>query len=215
MIHNITKGEYLHNPCGTCSTAFWKNVFVKKPDWFDDIVHEKDLTTAQRENFRIVRYFRLMHDLAKINPPSLPEDYYFRAVEIPTQLGTVAHLINRCYDNMSITTEQAEKWIKYKVFDNNLWIFIYKMSSAYPVALGIADFDGVIKEGSLEWIQTLPGERGKGLGQALVCELLLRLAPKADFVTVSGEVDNKTNPEGLYRKCGFIGEDIWCVLTAK
>ena len=34
----------------------------------------------------------------------------------------------------------------------------------------------------------------------------------ADFTTVSGEVDNKTNPEKLYRRCGFEGDDIWYVL---
>ena len=34
---------------------------------------------------------------------------------------------------------------------------------------------------------------------------------KADFVTVSGECDNPTNPETLYRKCGFNGNDIWYV----
>jgi hypothetical protein len=36
---------------------------------------------------------------------------------------------------------------------------------------------------------------------------------KADFVTVSGRVDNRTNPERLYRRCGFEGNDVWCVLT--
>jgi len=38
---------------------------------------------------------------------------------------------------------------------------------------------------------------------------------KANFVTVSGEVDNSTNPEALYRKCGFIGDDIWHIMTKK
>ena len=216
MTHNITKDQYLLDPCGTCATAFWKNTFFKKPGDVQ-IIHERNLqtTTANRDAFDIVRYFRLMHDLKNISARSLPADYYFQTVNIETQKGTVAHLINRCYESTNVTQEQVEKWSKYKVFDNDLWIFIYETSSPYPAALGIADFDDTIKEGSLEWIQTLPEERGKGFGQALVGELLLRLAPKAKFVTVSGKADNKTNPEALYRKCGFNGEDIWCVLTPK
>jgi GNAT superfamily N-acetyltransferase len=214
LTYSITKDQYLRDPCGTCATAFWKNIFFKKPGDVQ-IVHERDLHTFNEDAFDIVRYFRLIHDLKEIDAPDLPADYYFQTVNIQTQKGTVAHLINRCYENTNITQEQVDKWTKYKVFDNDSWIFIYEASSPYPVALGIADFDDTIKEGCLEWIQTLPGERGKGLGQAIVGELLLRLAPKAKFATVSGKANNKTNPEALYRKCGFNGEDIWCVLTPK
>ena len=82
-----------------------------------------------------------------------------------------------------------------------------------PVALGIADFDAEIKEGSLEWIQVLPGKRRMGLGKMIVNELLSRLKGKADFATVSGQIDNATNPEMLYRKCGFTGNDIWYVIS--
>lgn len=69
-----------------------------------------------------------------------------------------------------------------------------------------------IKEGALEWIQVLPEYHGNKLGKALVIELLKRLKPYARFTTVSGELDNKTNPERLYRRCGFIGDDIWHIL---
>ncbi|MFA5524645.1 MAG: hypothetical protein WDA24_09850 [Tissierellales bacterium] len=34
----------------------------------------------------------------------------------------------------------------------------------------------------------------------------------AEFTTVSGEVDNDTNPERLYRSCGFYGDDVWWLL---
>lgn len=33
----------------------------------------------------------------------------------------------------------------------------------------------------------------------------------SNFVTVSGSLDNKTNPEVLYRKCGFIDNDVWYI----
>lgn len=35
---------------------------------------------------------------------------------------------------------------------------------------------------------------------------------KADFVTVSGKVDNLTNPRYLYKACGFYDEEIWHVM---
>lgn len=46
-------------------------------------------------------------------------------------------------------------------------------------------------------------------------ELLWRMKEKVDFVTVSGKSDNKTNPEGLYRSCGFTGNDLWHILKLK
>ncbi len=103
---------------------------------------------------------------------------------------------------------------KTRVFDNDLWIFVINKDTTQPVALGIADFDADIREGSLEWIQVLPTNRGTGLGKLVVNELLLRLKTKADFVTVSGQIDNGSKPEMLYRKCGFTGNDVWYVIRA-
>lgn len=38
---------------------------------------------------------------------------------------------------------------------------------------------------------------------------------KASFVTLSGQVNNSTNPEALYRNCGFEGNDIWHIMHKK
>jgi hypothetical protein len=54
-----------------------------------------------------------------------------------------------------------------------------------------------------------------GLGQCIVNELLSRLKDKADFVTVSGRVNNETQPERLYEQCGFSNKKNWHVLTRK
>ena len=64
----------------------------------------------------------------------------------------------------------------------------------------------------LEWIQVSQRHRGKGLGRYVVSELLRRLKSKAGFATVSGQCNNATNPEMLYRKCGFSGNDVWHIL---
>jgi len=45
--------------------------------------------------------------------------------------------------------------------------------------------------------------------------LLHDLKGKAAFVTVSGEMDNTSQPEKLYRKCGFSGNDIWHIMCKK
>ena len=61
----------------------------------------------------------------------------------------------------------------------------------------------------------LPQYRGQKIGQLIVAELLFRMKDVADFATVSGKIDNMTNPEALYRKCGFIGSDVWHILHKK
>ena len=37
----------------------------------------------------------------------------------------------------------------------------------------------------------------------------------AKFNTVYGQCNNSTNPEAMYRKCGFTGSDIWHVLRKR
>lgn len=79
----------------------------------------------------------------------------------------------------------------------------------------MADFDSEMQEGIIEWIQVLPEYRGKKIGQMLVNDLLLRMKPMARFATVSGQVNNLSSPEKLYRKCGFVGNDVWHILRKK
>lgn len=210
MTHNITKEDYIKNPCGVCSTAFWKNERFVKPANVS-IIHENDYDPLTVSG-RITKYFRLIHNLKEISNPILAENYAFRNVDIPNEKNVVSHIINCCYSDMDVSGKTVDEWAKHKVFDKDLWIFIVDETASKPVALGIADFDPKINEGSLEWIQVLPEYRAQGLGLALVNALLCRLKRKADFVTVSGQVDNATRPEALYRKCGFTGDDIWYVI---
>ncbi len=67
----------------------------------------------------------------------------------------------------------------------------------------------------MDWIQVSADYRGLGLGQEIVNELLRSLKDKADFVTVSGRVNNITKPEHLYEKCGFVSKAVWHILTEK
>ena len=202
---------YKQNPCRLLSTAYWKKDYFTKPDNIE-IIHEKDLCTNINGIIGVSRYFRLVHYPQKHYDNGLPDGYYYRTVNLPSEMPSVAGFINRCYPDYSLNADDVCKWTQFPVFNNDLWVFVYNEQYAEPVALGIADFDGEIGEGSLEWIQVLPEYRGQGLGTKLVLELLCRLKDKAAFVTVSGEVHNPTNPEMLYRKCGFSGDDVWCVI---
>ena len=107
---------------------------------------------------------------------------------------------------------QVQSWIESGVFKKELWIFIEDDRTKENVALGIAELDQEVREGMLEWIQVLPSYRRRGLGCEIVNKLLFNMKPYADFVTVSGQVDNNTKPEKLYRLCGFVGNDIWHII---
>jgi len=203
------KAQYLCNPCKTLATAFWKEHHFPKPkgisislvkEQYDDISLNKG-----------VQYFRLIHYLDVCQEAILPSGYAFKEVLLPNDVERVADVINKCYEGYSQSAENILRWTKYPVFDNNLWVFVWDIASNLPVALGIADFDSDIKEGSLEWIQVMPQHRGMGFGKAIVLELLSRLKGRADFVTVSGEVENATSPEQVYRRCGFVGDTVWAV----
>ena len=208
MMDNGLKQQYLRNPCGTLATAYWKEKAFAKPPGIK-IMHEKNGTT-HAEN-KGTKYFRLIHRMAEYPKAIMPSGYTFQHVNLPSEAALVADIINRCYEGYAQTSESVLKWMAYPVFLASLWVYVWDREKNAPAALGIADFDASINEGSLEWIQVLPAYRGKGLGKAIVLELLDRLHGMANFVTVSGEVDNASNPEALYRKCGFTGDDIWVV----
>lgn len=177
------------------------------------IVHDSQINESIKKQFRSKKsYFKLIHNNKDIVDIQIPEDYYIRDVDINTEVSMVSDLICNCYDDIKPNINEVTKWINHAVFRKDLWIWIIEKKTEKPVALGIAELDMNIKEGALEWIQVLPSYHGKKLGKVLVTELLKRLEPYANFTIVSGEVDNTTNPERLYRSCGFTGNDIWHVL---
>lgn len=206
------KHIYLKNPCSTYSIPYWKYKCTKIPQNMK-ILHDREFEQAQLLEYNEEKYFRLMHDLKDIKK-AVSNEFYIETASVK-DIPLLQDLINRSYDDLSVSYDQLLSYIKSEVYDENLWMIVYEKETDKPVACGIAELDREIKEGVLEWIQVLPEYRGKKIGQLLVNELLTRLQRKADFVTVSGKVNNATKPELLYRKCGFAGEDIWHVLTKK
>lgn len=157
-------------------------------------------------------YFRLIHRMKTIPAVELPEGFSFVTANPETEAQAISDFISACYEEIHPGPETVLGWCEHPVFDENLWVWIIDEARSTPAALGIAEFDLTIAEGSLEWIQVLPDYRCKGLGKQIVNELHSRLQNRAEFTTVASRVDNATHPEKLYRRCGFEGDDIWWVL---
>lgn len=157
-------------------------------------------------------YFRLIHR-GEPAAPSVPEGFHVADARPALEAEAAAALIDACYPSISPTVDDVRGWTDHPVFDPALWIWIKDTETGDPAALGIAEFDPAVYEGSLEWIQVLPRYQRRGLGTALVRELLTRLDSRADFTTVGGRLDSGSDPEALYRRCGFTGEDVWWVLA--
>ena len=208
----IIVSDYLTNPCGTYSIPYWKNESVQISENMK-IVHDRAFEEGLLLQYNDEKYFRLFHDLKNIEKVYL-EEFYIETASLK-DIPLFQEIINCSYEDLSVTYDQLLGYTKSEVYDENLWIIIFEKETSKPIACGIAELDKELKEGVLEWIQVLPEYRGKKIGQLLVNELLTRLQGKADFVTVSGKVDNATKPELLYRTCGFTGNDVWHILIKK
>ena len=206
----ITKEEYLKNPCKVSSLPYWKAKTITVPDGIK-ILHQDEYSAAEYPQYIDEPYFRLRHDLEDISEPVLPQGYSLCTATI---CEYAAH-ISSCYDGIGITEEELRSYTFRPVYDAALWLAIKENKTGSIVATGIAELDREINEGALEWIQVSQGHRGKDFAKYIVFELLWRLKSKAGFATVSGQCNNSTNPEKLYRKCGFSGDDVWHILRKR
>ena len=208
----ITLTEYLNNPCGTLSIPYWKakNIVIP-PDM--KILHDKDFREDILSDYTDEKYFRLYHNLKGI--PKITNDDFEITTATRKDIKSIVQIINDSYTDISVNKNLIKSYTQTPVFNEALWIMVKEKATGIYVGCGIADFDTETKELILEWIQVLPRYRGKKIGQLIVTELLFRMIDVADFATVSGKVDNMTNPEALYRKCGFAGNDVWHILHKK
>ncbi|MCB2214280.1 GNAT family N-acetyltransferase [bacterium] len=177
------------------------------------LVHQSCLPTfASRKFSRQEPYFRIIH---KAPPPdyNCPPGFHYETAAPGEQASAIAGLIRDCYDDINVDESTVLAWRDTPAFAPDLWIWVLEDATGRPAALGIADLDPTVPEASLEWIQVHPDFRGKGLGKAIVASLLRQVKGRADFTSVSGQVDNRTRPESLYRRCGFTGSDIWWLLA--
>lgn len=200
----ITKEKYLSEPCKVSSIPYWKTKSITIPAGMK-ILHQDDFNEPEYRQYTDEPYFRLSHDLKGLSVPVLPQGYSL----CKATLGDFAAHINSCYDGIGITEAGFRSCTTRSVYDAALWLAVKDDLTGNIVATGIAELDREIGEGVLEWIQVSKSHRGYGLGSYIVSELLWRMKGTAKFATVSGQCHNPTNPEGLYRKCGFTGSDVW------
>lgn len=203
------KEYYLKNPCRATSIPYWKTAVFSVPDHMK-ILHDDEFYAAMLEQYKDEVYFRLKHDLQNLKPAVIPDGFSLHDASFEEYAGH----INSCYGTI-ITAEEVRGLTERTVYCSELWLALMDDTEGKLAATGIAELDREIGEGSLEWIQVSEEYRGRGLGSYLVLELLQRMKGKAQFATVSGQCNNKTNPERLYRRCGFTGQDIWHVLKQK
>lgn len=208
----ITLIEYLNNPCGTLSIPYWKAKRITIPPDMK-ILHDRDFSSDILSEYTDKKYFRLYHSLKEI--PEIATDDFEITTATRRNIKTIVQIINDSYTDISVSAELIKSYTQTPVYNENLWIMVKEKATGNFVGCGLADYDTEVKELVLEWIQVLPEYRGKKIGQLIVNELLFRMKDVADFATVSGKVDNETNPEALYRKCGFVGNDVWHILHKK
>ena len=204
--------EYLNNPCGTLSIPYWKAKRITIPPDMK-ILHDRDFSSDILCKFTDEKYFRLYHNLNVI--PKIATNDFEITTATRRDIKTIVQIINDSYTDISVNKELIKSYTQTPVYNENLWIMVKEKATDKYVGCGLADYDAEAKELVLEWIQVLPEYRGKKIGQLIVNELLFRMKDVADFATVSGKVDNETNPEALYRKCGFVGNDVWHILHKK
>lgn len=208
----ITLTEYLNNPCGTLSIPYWKSKSISIPPNMR-VLHDRDFSAALLSEYTDEKYFRLYHGLKDI--PRIELDYFEITTAKHKDINAIVSIINDSYVDINVNKDLIKSYTKTPVYHSDLWIMVREKATGKYVGCGLADYDTEVKELILEWIQVLPEYRGKKIGQLIVTELLLRMKDVADFATVSGKIDNETNPEALYRNCGFVGSDVWHVLHKK
>lgn len=206
----LTKEQYLANPCGAASLPYWKMKSLTIPNGMV-ILHRDEYREIEWQQHVAEPYFRFMHNMQDLSVPVLPGNY-----EVYSAVASeFAKHINSCYEGIGITEEEMRGYAEHPVYDASLWLAVKDRKTGKIVATGVAELDREIGEGILEWIQVSRGHRGKDLGRYIVSELLWRMKDQAAFATVSGQCNNSSNPEGLYRRCGFSGDDVWYILRKK
>lgn len=198
---------YLADPCGASSLPFWKTGRIAVPEQ-TRIVRDDAYDAAAYAAWRDERFFKLRRALTDVKIPALPDGY--RLADIGA--AEYARHIGACYEKESVTAAELDGYRTHPVYDPALWVAL-ATEGGEIAATGIAELDARIGEGVLEWIQVSPAHRRKGLGAFVVNELLWRMKARAAFATVSGRLDNRTNPLALYEACGFGDKVVWHILT--
>lgn len=206
----LTLTDYLRDPCRSSSLPWWKTAEMTIPDDML-ILHDADFHSSILEHYSDDPYFRLLHPMETLQIPKLPSGFEIK----PTSFAELSAHINSCYGGTCFTEDTLRSYASHRVYAPDCWLAIADKHTGMIVASGIGELDLTVHEGALEWIQVSSDYQRLGLGRCIVLELLHRMHGRASFVTVSGQCNNPSHPESLYRSCGFLGTGIWHILHRK
>lgn len=204
----MTIEEYKKDPCGASSLPYWKTREYKAPDGI--VIVREDGFFGVPAGYGDEKYFKLVHRLKGLE--KMPVPHGFTLAE-PTEEELSRH-IALCYEEERLSAEELIRRSQSPQFFEGLRIGLIDEAGELA-ASGIAELDRETGEGVLEWIQVSPALRRRGLGSLLVSELLMRLAPYSEFVTVSGKAESPSSPRELYISRGFGEEVVWHVMRKK
>lgn len=209
----MTLKEYLQAPCQRASLPYWKAREAPAPRGIR-IVHDGEMGSEDIQRYTDEPYFRLLCDLTANGPwcsYESPPGFHMRQAK-PEDIPIMADIINRSYSDISVTGSQLAAEMALPVYRPCLWIMMEEKASGDCVGCAMAQYDSEAREVSLEWVQVLPEYRHRHIGKAMVCRVLSSMRGTARFATVSGKVNSSSNPQALYRSCGFSGDDVWHIL---
>ena len=223
--------KYLKDPCNSLSMPYWK---YKKTSTRSDtmIVHDSKFDPVLYRDWHDTLQFRMKHDLVYLTSKKINENFFFETVD-EESLEDVIAVINQTDKEIEITKKDLNHWKSEESFCKELWILVYNKKIFHrikgkkvtydevgnkidnkkylPVGLMISNFDQTIKEASIELLEIIPSYRKLGLKESLVRESLFRISEIADFVTVSGKMENSQEYE-FYKNLGFTGDAVWHIL---
>ena len=210
----LSREKYIASPTTAASLAFWKEESFAVPENML-IVGEEEYRRALDSDknafagFTDEPYFKLVFrlDARCIERPELPRGHAL----YDGSMKEFSEHIRLCYGGGPDEAE-LERYKQHPTHDPSLWLMLADEKTGAIAASGIAELDRRIGEGILEWIQVSPAARRRGLGRFVVSELIWRMRDKADFVTVSGMLNDDSDPLELYKSCGFSEMAVWHIL---
>ena len=103
------------------------------------LVHASCLKLVPAQVFNQRRaYFRLSHAGVENQIGPLPQ-FSIRQARPDVEAEAVAGFIQRCYPNITISSEIVRQWLDHPVYDQELWVWIEDLEKGIFVGLGIAE----------------------------------------------------------------------------
>ncbi len=181
------------------------------------LMHQDFLDSPTVAGFSQTRqpYFRLLQDHTQLPQMSLPDGFCFEQIRLDVEQERLLAMIAHSESDFRPANDRVERWQQQPVFEPELWFWVKDTRIGMPVGAAIGIIDPTVGEAVLEWVQVIPAYQKRGLGRALVNELLRRSAQRARFTTVTGAFPfyERSDPGAFFRESGFAGNDVWWLLA--